>query len=302
MSTFTNSPLATYSYTAHSKCNPRTGPITKITIHHQAGNLTMDQIKNQINDPAREFSCNYAIDSKGKVGLFVDEAYRSWCSSSRDNDYAAVTIEVANDTGAPYWHVSDAALSALIELCADICRRNGIARLNFTGDKTGNLTTHKMFTATACPGPYLESLLPSIAAQVNASLGSATNTASGSLVRITCNTLNVRKGPGTGYGIATTVCKGEVYTIVEQSGNWGRLKSGAGWIYLPYTEQVESAAANPAETKPEPEQPEKPVVPLYRVAVEGVTIGDALALHEAIQQVIDARELFNYYIFEEAQG
>jgi hypothetical protein len=83
-----------------------------------------------------------------------------------------VTIEVANITGAPDWKVSDIALNKTIDLCVDICKRNNIKRLNFTGDKTGNLTMHKWFAATACPGPYLESKFPYIANEVNKRLNS----------------------------------------------------------------------------------------------------------------------------------
>ena len=60
-------------------------------------------------------------------------------------------------------------------------------------------------------------------------------------VKITADVLNVRKGPGTGYGISTQVKRGEVYTIVAEEMNgatkWGRLKSGAGYISLAYTEK-----------------------------------------------------------------
>lgn len=58
------------------------------------------------------------------------------------------------------------------------------------------------------------------------------------LVEITASVLNVRKGPGTNYKIATTVKKGGVYTIVSESNGWGKLKSGAGWIKLSYTKRV----------------------------------------------------------------
>ncbi|MCM1164526.1 MAG: CHAP domain-containing protein, partial [Ruminococcus sp.] len=104
----------------------------------------------------------------------VEECNRAWTSSSADNDNQAVTIEIANDGGAPNWHVSDAALAAAIELCVDVCKRNGIAKLNFTGDKSGNLTMHKYFAATGCPGPYLESKFPYIASEVNKRLGADT--------------------------------------------------------------------------------------------------------------------------------
>jgi len=55
------------------------------------------------------------------------------------------------------------------------------------------------------------------------------------VVRITADVLNVRKGPGTQYDVVRTVSKGEAFTIVDVSGNWGKLKSGAGWIDLSYT-------------------------------------------------------------------
>lgn len=58
------------------------------------------------------------------------------------------------------------------------------------------------------------------------------------LVEITADVLNVRKGPGTNYKIATTVEKDGVYTIVSESNGWGKLKSGAGWIKLSYTRRV----------------------------------------------------------------
>lgn len=76
-------------------------------------------------------------------------------------------MEVANDGGAPNWHVSNASIAALINLCVDVCKRNGIAKLNFTGDKSGNLTQHCYFTNTACPGPYLKSKFKYIADEVN---------------------------------------------------------------------------------------------------------------------------------------
>ena len=54
-------------------------------------------------------------------------------------------------------------------------------------------------------------------------------------VKVTADVLNVREGAGTSYKITTSVKKDEVYTIVETKNNWGKLKSGAGWICLDYT-------------------------------------------------------------------
>lgn len=58
------------------------------------------------------------------------------------------------------------------------------------------------------------------------------------LVQITAYSLNVRAGAGVNYKINTTVKKGYKYTIVEVKGDWGKLKSGAGWINLNYTKRV----------------------------------------------------------------
>lgn len=172
-----NSPLVDLVMISPNSTNPRNQKITTLTIHHCAGKLTAKQIGNVFAPVARQASCNYGIGSDGKIVMCCEEKNRSWCSSSRENDNKAITIEVSNDGGAPDWHVSDLALNKLVELCVDICKRNGIERLNFTGDKNGNLTMHKYFAATACPGPYLGSKFPWIAEQVNKQLVKSTTTA-----------------------------------------------------------------------------------------------------------------------------
>ena len=50
--------------------------------------------------------------------------------------------------------------------------------------------------------------------------------------------LNVSSGPGTGYSVVTALEPGGAWTIVEEQGGWGRLKSGAGWICLKYTKRI----------------------------------------------------------------
>lgn len=209
-----------------------------------AGNLTVERCGDVFASSSRQASSNYGVGTDGRIGLYVDEANRAWTSSNAENDNQAVTIEVANDGGAPDWHVSDKALEALIELCVDICKRNGIKELNYTGNKNGNLTRHNMFAATTCPGPYLQSKFPYIAEQVNKRLGNSIDTTSNSSsqlsyrVKVTADVLNVRKGPGTSFSIATTIKDKGVYTIVEERNGWGKLKSGAGWISLKYTKKV----------------------------------------------------------------
>ena len=163
-----NSPLTEYVFLSPNADFPREGTIKKITIHHMAGDLSLENLGTSFSNKDRRASSNYAIDSQGRVALYVEEQNRAWTSSSPENDHQAVTIEVANDELEGDWHVSDATFNTLIELCADVCRRNGIDRLVFTGDETGNLTTHKMFNPdTQCPGPYLEGRMEEIAGRVN---------------------------------------------------------------------------------------------------------------------------------------
>ena len=164
-----NSKLVNYTKLSPYCNKPRNAKIDKITIHHMAGNLSVETCGNVFQNS--QSSSNYGIGTDGRVGMYVEEANRSWCSFSPANDHRAVTIEVANDGAAPNWHVSDKALAKLIDLCVDICQRNGIKKLNYTGDKNGNLTMHKWFANTNCPGPYLESKFPHIADEVNKRLG-----------------------------------------------------------------------------------------------------------------------------------
>lgn len=168
-----NSKLVNYTKISPNATMPRKGTIKKITIHHMAGNLTVEQCGELFAKESKRASSNYGIDSNGRVGMYVEEGNRAWTSGNADNDNQAVTIEVANDGGAPDWHVSDKALNQLIELCCDICKRNEIKELKYTGDKGGNLTRHNMFQATVCPGAYLEDKFPYIAKQVNNKLNDA---------------------------------------------------------------------------------------------------------------------------------
>lgn len=162
-----NSSLVNYTKLSPNHSGTRSRKLDTITIHHMAGNMSVETCGNLFADPKRQASSNYGIGTDGRVGLYVEECNRSWCSGNAANDQRAITIEVANDGGAPDWHVSDKALATLIELCVDICKRNGIEKLNFTGDTSGNLTMHKWFEPTLCPGPYLESKFPYIAEEVN---------------------------------------------------------------------------------------------------------------------------------------
>ena len=166
-----NSPLVVYTKLSPNCNKPRNKKIDAIVVHHMAGNASVETCGNIFANPSRQASSNYGIGSDGRIAMYVEEANRSWCSSSGAIDHRAITIEVANDGGNPNWHVSDKAFESLVNLCADICKRNGIEKLVYTGDKSGNLHMHKWYAATACPGPYLGSKFPELAEKVNSILG-----------------------------------------------------------------------------------------------------------------------------------
>lgn len=252
-----NSPLVDYVKLSPNHSGKRNHVIDTVTIHCMAGNASVETCGAIFADPNRKASSNYGIDSNGRIALYVDEANRSWCTSNSANDHRAITIEVANNGGAPDWPVSAKAYESLIQLLVDICQRNpGIGRLRWLGDKSligqvakQNMTVHRWFAAKACPGNYLYNLHGRIASEVNQRLGGGTvptDTPSTAFspyqIKVTSTTLRIRKGPGTNTKNLGYIKPG-VYTIVSESTGtgatkWGKLKSGVGWVSLDYAKKV----------------------------------------------------------------
>lgn len=312
---YTNSSLVKYTKLSPNHSGTRTHSIDRITPHCVVGQLSAESICGCFTSTSREASCNYGIGTDGKVALCVEEKNRSWCSSSSSNDQRAVTIECASDLKAPY-AMNSKVYNSLVELCTDICKRNGKKKLLWLGskDKTLNyspksdemvLTVHRWFANKSCPGDWLYSRLDDLAEKVTANLNPASTsdekketlyrvrkswadaksqkgaykvlknakacadkyeeysvydeagkvvytgkkkaeestTFKPYLVEVTIPNLNIRKGPGTNY-VRTGEFTGKgVFTIIAESTgvgakNWGKLKSGAGWISLDYAKKV----------------------------------------------------------------
>lgn len=152
----------------------RAYPITRVTIHHTATVTTARVTAKGFALPSRKASATYCVGNDGSIVQCVRESDMPWTSNSYDNDNRAITIEVSNSERFGQWPVGEKAMDALINLLVDICRRNpGIGRLRYTGDTTGNMTMHKWFVNTQCPGPYLAAKFPEIAEAVNKRLGAA---------------------------------------------------------------------------------------------------------------------------------
>ena len=162
-----NSKLATYAKLSPYRYE-RQQKITGIIIHHMAGKLSAPTCGGVFQ--WAEASANYGIGYDGQIGLYVPENYSAWSAASYYYDQRNISIELSNDSGAPNWHVSDLVITRCIELCVDICKRNGIKKLNYTGDLGGNLIMHCWTASTACPGAYLKTKFKYIADEVNKKL------------------------------------------------------------------------------------------------------------------------------------
>ena len=176
----TNSSLVKYTQLSPNHSGKRTHAIDRITPHCVVGQFSVEKICACFADKTRKASCNYAVGFDGRIGLCVDEQNRSWCSSSSANDQRAVTIECASDTFAPY-KMTDKVFDAVVELCVDICKRNGKNKLIWIADKEKALnyqlkdgemllTVHRWFAKKSCPGNWLFERMDSLAYEVNEKL------------------------------------------------------------------------------------------------------------------------------------
>lgn len=304
-----NSSLVNCTVKSPNHSGARTHAIDRITPHCVVGQLTAANIGGCFTSSSRQASCNYGIGSDSKVCLIVDECNRSWCSSSNANDQRAVTIECASDTTDPY-AFTDTVYNKLVELCVDICKRNGKTKLIWLADKDKTLnyspasnemvlTVHRWFANKSCPGDWMYARMGNLASTVTSKLGgestststlyrvrktwadsksqlgayevlenakkkadenpgysvfdesgnvvytpaNGTETSSGTstttsypatpfTVQVLVSDLNIREGAGMNYAVTGKYTGKGVFTITEVSNGWGKLKSGAGWIYL----------------------------------------------------------------------
>ena len=178
---YTNSPLVSYTKLSPNHSGLRTHSIDRISPHCVVGQCTVQTLGDIFAPTSRQASSNYGIGKDGKVGMYVEEKNRSWCTSSNANDQRAVTIECASDTTEPYT-MNSAVYDSLIKLCTDICQRNGKKKLLWFADKDKTLayvpksdemvlTVHRWFANKSCPGNWLYARLGDLAAKVTAQLG-----------------------------------------------------------------------------------------------------------------------------------
>ena len=218
---YTNSPLVTYTKLSPNHSGQRKHAIDTITIHCVVGQLSVETIGNIFAPTSRQASSNYGIGKDGRIGMYVEEKNRSWCTSSSANDNRAITIEVASDTKHPY-AVNDKAYAALLDLVTDICRRNGIKKLVWSTVKNDrvnhlngcNMTVHRDYANKSCPGDYLYNLHGEIAAEVNKRLGQTETT---------------DPNPTTPAPVVSEIREGDLVKIADNAVYYSG-KSVPGWV------------------------------------------------------------------------
>lgn len=207
--------------------------IEKVTIHHMAGILSAETCGNIFKEPNRKASSNYGIGKDGEIGLYVDEKNTSYADANFESNQKSVTIECSNSEKGGDWPVSDEVLQKLIELIADIFKRNKIKK----AIKGKTITWHSMYSQTECPGDYLRSKMDYICEEVNKLLDIKEEEKEENVInRVTVTHskgLNLRKEPNTESEILGAFEKGTTIELYEIKGNWGRTEKG--WVCLDYT-------------------------------------------------------------------
>ena len=229
---YTNSKLVNYTRISPNRSVNRNHKIDTISIHCVVGQCSVETLGSIFASTSKEASSNYGIGYDGRIGMYVEEKDRSWCTSSASNDNRAITIEVASDTFEPY-KVNDVAYKSLIKLLVDICKRNGIKKLVWSTNKSErmnhlngcNMTVHRDYANKSCPGDYLYNLHGQIAKEVNAQLGldtsSTATTAKKTLYRVRKTWKDVKSQKGAFNDLSNAKkCADENkgYSVFDESG------------------------------------------------------------------------------------
>lgn len=227
---YTNSKLVNYTRISPNRSVNRNHTIDTISIHCVVGQCSVETLGSIFASTSKEASSNYGIGYDGRIGMYVEEKDRSWCTSSSSNDNRAITIEVASDTYHPY-RVKDVAYKSLIKLLVDICKRNGIKKLVWSTNKSErmnhrngcNMTVHRDYANKSCPGDYLYNLHGQIAKEVNAQLGSGTSstTTKKTLYRVRKTWKDVKSQKGAFYDLSNAKKCAEQnkgYSVFDESG------------------------------------------------------------------------------------
>ena len=231
---------------------------------------TMDPIgfcvHNTYNDASAENEIKYMISNGNQVSYHyaVDEKYVIQGLPTNRNAWAAgdgskgtgnrkyIHIEICRSTGD----------EKVFKQCEQNCAEFLAKELKARGWTIKQVKKHQDFADKRCPHKTLDLGWQRFLDMVQNELNKLNNVSKPVekpvnpvvendiyTVRITADILNVRKGPAVSYNATSSVNKGQVFTIVQVQNGWGKLKSGAGWINLSYTEKITVSTSNVFKVK-----------------------------------------------------
>lgn len=244
--------------------NNNTSRNVSYVVMHYTGNSkdTAKANANYFSGAGRNASAHFFVDD-AEIYQSVELRDTAWHCGAKS--YKHGSCRNANSVGiemccaAGNYRISDRTKENAAYLCAFLCKMLGIG----ASGVDSYVLRHYDVTGKNCPAQMVSNPTEwqEFKNKVKGILGGSasaggqqhtaqptTDNVASYRVKITADVLNVRVGPGTDYGVATQVKQGEVYTIVGEVRNgsttWGKLKSGAGYISLGYTEKLAGTTAN----------------------------------------------------------
>ncbi len=209
--------------------------IKYIVVHYTANDGDTDENNGKyFKNNVVKSSAHYFVDDDSITQSVPDDHIAYHCGTTGKYKHAScrnsnsLSVELCDDVKNGVIYPSAATIANAVELVKLLMKRYKVP--------AANVIRHYDVTGKACPAYWCGTATKDKKWKTEFwdKLGASAPSTS-YMVKVTASLLNVRKGPGTGYGISTTIRKGEVYTIVEENNGWGKLKSGAGWIRLSYT-------------------------------------------------------------------
>lgn len=220
-----------------------TSRIKYIVIHYFGSLGTAKAVSDYFKKTDRRVSAHYALDEGETIYQSVEDGDIAWHCGTYGTYYHptcrnsnSIGIEVRplkRSTKTMYatdkdWYFTAATLDRLVEFTRFLMDKYNVP--------LENVVRHYDVTHKICPNPFV--VQEGEWAKFLSRLVPPAPVTTGYRVKVTAHALNIRKGPGTTYPVVGVIKDKGTYTIVDTKGGWGKLKSGAGWIFLFYTEKV----------------------------------------------------------------
>lgn len=232
-----------------------------ITIHNTANDASAKNEVSYMITNNNQVSYHWAVDDVRAVqGLSHDR--NAWHAGDGGNGYGnryTIGIEICySKSGGDKFHAAEANAAELIVRL--------MLQYGWGVDKVGTkqINTHQSRSGKYCPHRTLDEGIDRLYSMIRRKYAELSGqpvpeetqpteqptTGDSYLVKVNTSALNIREGAGTNYNITGCIRDWGTYTIVETQGNWGKLKSGLGWICLDYTKKVDGETTTTETIQP----------------------------------------------------